>query len=132
MTDGVANVFLNGTLNTATDVCPQYNGDNRAINDAWCQYDKETYTAASNGARSICAMILEAGKIKTANPEMQLFTIAVAQVNPLGLDEVATSPKYLYLASDATKLYAVLDSIYNAVVGPCSETGASSWIGVMN
>jgi len=104
MTDGVANVFLNGTTNYATDVCSQYHGDNRALNDAWCQYDKEGYKAASNGPRPISAMILEAGKIKTANPEMQLFTIAVAQVNPLGLDEVATSPKYLYLASDATNL----------------------------
>jgi hypothetical protein len=62
---------------------------------------------------------------------MQLFTIAVAQVNPLGLDEVATSPKYLYLATDATKLYAVLDAIYDAAVGPCAETGTSDWIGQM-
>jgi hypothetical protein len=76
-------------------------------------------------------MILEAGKIKTKNPDMQLFTIAVAQVNPLGLDEVATSPKYLYLARDATKLYAILDAIYDAAVGPCAETGASTWIGAM-
>ena len=132
MTDGVANVFLNGTTNYAKDVCPQYDGDNRAINDAWCQYDKEGYASNPNGPRPISSMILEAGKIKTKNPEMQLFTIAVAQVNPLGLDDVATSPKYLYLANDATKLYAVLDAIYDAAVGPCAETGTSTWIGKMD
>jgi hypothetical protein len=132
MTDGVANVFLNGTTNTAKDVCPQYGGDNRAINDAWCQYDKEGYKASPKGPRPISSMIVEAGKIKTKNPNMQLFTIAVAQVNPLGLDEVATSPKYLYLASQAADLYKVLDSIYDASVGPCAETGASSWIGEMH
>jgi len=129
MTDGVANIFLNGTTNYAKDVCPQYGGDNRAINDAWCQYDKEGYPNNSNGPRPISSMIIEAGKIKTKNPSMQLFTIAVAQVNPLGLDEVATSPKYLYLASQAADLYKVLDSIYDASVGPCAETGTSSWIG---
>lgn len=131
MTDGVANVFMNGVTNTAFDVCPQYNKDSRAINDAWCQYDKQEYPKNANGARPISAMILKAAEIKANHPEMQLFTIAVAQVNPLGLDEVATSPRYLYLATDASLVNTVLDQIYEKVIGPCAETGSGLWIGDM-
>jgi hypothetical protein len=130
MTDGVANIWLNGNMvyNYATDVCPQYGGDSRAINDVWCQYDKQGYPAHSRGPRPISSMIIEAGKIKDKHPEMQFFTVAVAQVNPLGLDEVATSPKHLYLATDAGLVSAVLDQIYDKVIGPCTETGTTTWI----
>jgi len=53
--------------------------------------------------------------IKDAHPEVQIFTVGIANVNPLGLDEVATSPKNLYLATDASLVPTVLDQIYDKV-----------------
>jgi hypothetical protein len=136
LTDGVANVFLNGNTNYAKDVCPQYGGDARALNDVWCQYDKTQpppgYPANSNGRRPISEMIYQASLIKDAHPEVQIFTVGLANVNPLGLDEVATSPKNLYLATDASLVPTILDQIYDKVVGNCAETGASNWIGKMD
>jgi len=131
LTDGVANIFNNAsqTTNYASDVCPQYGGDSRALNDVWCQYDKDGYPANSHGRRPISEMIYQAGLMKTANPSMQFFTVGIANVNPLGLDQVATSPKYLYLATDASLVSKVLDSIYDAVVGPCAQTSAGGYLG---
>lgn len=128
LTDGVANVFLNGDWNYAKDVCPEFGGDERALNTARCQYDQDNYAANPKGERPISAMITQAGKLKKAYDDMQLFVVALANVNPLGLDEVASNPKMLYLATTPDLVKIILDQIRDKVEAPCTETGNPDYI----
>ncbi len=134
LTDGVANIFLDGTTNYAKDICSEFNGDNRALNTPRCQFDPppDYLPNASHGMRPISAMIDQASKMKTKFPDMQLFVIALAQVNPLGLDQVASNPKMLYLARQAGLVDTVLSQIRQKVVGTCTESGGAAWINLID
>jgi hypothetical protein len=129
MTDGVANVFLDGVWNFATDVCSEFNhqGDTRALNTPRCQYDQDGYPDSGHGRRPISAMIDQANRMKQNYDDMQLFVIALAQVNPFGLDQVASSPKMLYLAGQDGLVKSVLGDIINDINRPCTPSGGAAW-----
>ncbi|MFN8567559.1 MAG: pilus assembly protein TadG-related protein [Kouleothrix sp.] len=128
MTDGVANVFLNGVTNDARDVCSDLTVT-VARNTALCQYDVDGYPAtASKQRRPISEMINQASILKTTYPDLQLFVVALANVNPLGLDFVASSPNMLYLAKTSTVVDDILTLIFGKALGPCSEKDDGKWL----
>lgn len=132
MTDGVANIFLDSrnTWNFARDICPEYNGDLRALNTPRCQYDPAPgyLPHPTYGKRPISAMIEQAGKMKNTYEDLQLFVVALGQVNVLGLDEVASDPTSVFPARSADLVTTVLRSIKAKAEGPCIPTTAGDWI----
>lgn len=130
MTDGVANIFLNGYTNYAKDICPEYNGDSRALNTPRCQYDPPPQYKPNkdHGMRPITAMIDEASTMKSQINNLQLFVLALGQVNVQGLDEVATDPSLVFPARDASVVSLVLDQIKAKAEGPCIPNSGANWI----
>jgi hypothetical protein len=128
MTDGVANMFLTGNVvNYAKDICPEYNGDSRALNSPRCQYDALGMAPSSYGPRPISAMILQAANMKSAFSTLQLFVLALGQVNVLGLDQVASDPSLVFAARDPSVVNLVLDQIQAKAEGPCIPMTAAQW-----
>ena len=132
MTDGVANIFIKGQTNYAKDICPEYNGDSRALNTPRCQDDPPPDykpSALYNGQqRPITAMITEAAGMKSRIDNLQLFVLALGQVDVLGLDEVASDPSLVFPARDASVVSLVLDQIQAKAEGPCIPNTGANWI----
>lgn len=130
MTDGVANIFLDGATNKATDICPQYGGDSRALSTPSCQYDPppDYIPNASHGMRPITAMIDQANKMKDRYSDLQLFVVALGQVNVLGLDQVASDPDLVFPARSADLVAKVLTQIKAKAEGPCTEVSYPGFI----
>lgn len=130
MTDGVANLFLHGAVNYAKDICPEYNGDVRALSTPRCQYDPppDYKPNTQHGMRPITAMIDEAGKMKANISNLQLFVVALGQVDVLGLDEVASDPKLVFPARSPDLVSQVLAQIKAKAEGPCIENTSADWV----
>src|SRR4029079_14504077 len=92
ITDSVAYAFLSGKINTALDVCPEFHGDVRATDTARCQIDLPGYPPHSDGQRPGSALVNQAGTLKATFPDMQLYVVPLANVDSLGLDQVASTP----------------------------------------
>lgn len=110
LTDGVANVFLDGKTNST---CPDHTAT-AAVNDPVCQIGK-----TSNGTlKPISAMIDQADKLKAAGKDrdVQLYVLALAGVATEGLSNVA-SPGKLYTAEQGFQVQQVLDAIRGDAVG---------------
>lgn len=130
LTDGVANIFLDGTTNYAKDICPEYNGGAAALSTPRCQYDPppDYRPNSQHGMRPITAMIAEAGKMKNSSDSLQLFVVALGQVNALGLDEVASDPKLVFPARSPDLVSRVLAEIKAKAEGPCIENTNPDWV----
>jgi hypothetical protein len=132
ITDSVAYAFLNGTKNTALDVCPEFHGDVRATDTARCQVDLPSYPINSNGRRPITELIAQASGIKTTYPNMQLYVVALASVDLLGLDEVASTPNMLYQVPTPADLAPALEAIHSQVMASfgstCISASGNQWL----
>lgn len=107
LTDGVANVFLNGRTNTARDICGHM-GSTQAINTPNpCQLG-----VTNNGTlRPITALINEATKIRQSNSGMDIYVVAMGPADDTGLGQVASQPSMLYLANTP----GVVDDIFRLI-----------------
>lgn len=120
MTDGVANVFVNGTGNGAEDICADiyrsfsnWNTANTVTkNTPRCQLG---FSERYNQERPISSMITLANSMKRSNPDLALYVVSLASVNATGLDQVATNPSMHYPATSPQLVKAMLSEI-NAVV----------------
>ena len=61
--------------------------------------------------RPITAMIDQANKMKDRYSDLQLFVVALGQVNVLGLDQVASDPDLVFPARSADLVAKVLTQI---------------------
>jgi hypothetical protein len=131
VTDSVADVFLDGQVNSALDVCPEFLGDARARETARCQIDVAGYPASPHGRRPISELIYQSDQIKAASPEIALFVVGLADLDVTGLDQVASAPQLLYLASQPGDVAPIVSEIQGAAdpTSTCTETGSSTWIG---
>jgi hypothetical protein len=127
LTDGVANIFLDGTVNTARDIplCAAMS-QSQAINTASpCQVG---YTA-NNVARPITAMIYIANGMKARNDSLGIYVVAMAQTPPDGLERVANSDEYFFPAEQAAKVQETLKKIQDAAEqSTCNPAGGYSWV----
>jgi len=126
LTDGVANVFLDGTTNTARDICG-YMSTNRALETADpCQIG----TTSRGTLRPISAMINVAYNMKTAMPNLTIYAIGLAQAPATGLPQVASTPSMFYQAPYPGDLASTLDAIQlNASSGTtCTPLGGDQWV----
>ncbi|NOK63508.1 MAG: hypothetical protein GFH27_549371n7 [Chloroflexi bacterium AL-W] len=106
ITDGVTNVFLNGQMNNARDICPEI-PSNEALNTPRCQIG----TTANGMLRPITAMIDQSDQMKVENPGVSIYAIALAQFDTTGLNEVVSTPRMLYRASNADIVGPIIDFI---------------------
>jgi hypothetical protein len=129
MTDGVANIFLNGATNWAKDICPEYNGGSRALNVPRCQFDPppDYKPHPTNGMRPISSMIHQAGQMKDTFPNLQLFVVAMGQVDTQGLDQIASNADFVFPARQPDKVKAAIDQIRGAIAAPCTPSGGANW-----
>ncbi|MEM8532301.1 MAG: hypothetical protein AAGF95_15765 [Chloroflexota bacterium] len=96
MTDGVANVFLNGRTNMARDICGNMPSQQATTTADPCQLG-----VTNNGTlRPITAMIDQANQMKEEQPGIDIYTIGLAQVDPTGLAQVASQPDMHFVASE--------------------------------
>lgn len=96
MTDGVANIFLNGQTNTARDICGHMPSPQAVSTADPCQLG-----VTNNGTlRPITAMIDQASQMKQEQPGIDIYTIGLAQVDSTGLSEVASQPDMHFMASE--------------------------------
>ena len=125
LTDGVANVFIDGTSNQARDIC----GDRSvtaAVNSPDCQIG---FSETANKLRPISAMIDEANKIKLADPQVQIYVLALAGVATDGLTQVASSSSMIYQADKPGFVGAILNTIRDQAVGStCVAKGGAKFI----
>ncbi|MEM8531767.1 MAG: vWA domain-containing protein, partial [Chloroflexota bacterium] len=107
LTDGVANVFMDGNQNDARDICGHMPANQARNTPDPCQLD------STNGGelRPITALIAEATNIRQNNPGMDLFVVAMAHFDSTGLNQVASSPETVYKANQA----GVVDDIFRAI-----------------
>ncbi|KAB8140506.1 hypothetical protein F8S13_23830 [Chloroflexia bacterium SDU3-3] len=128
LTDGVANVFLSGTTNYATDICPQSAGwsPNKAQNTPDpCQIG---YSASAGQNRPITEMVNQANLLKEANKESQIYVIALATVATDGLSQVASAPSMLYKANEPGFVGSVMEAIRKRVNNTnCISNGGSRY-----
>ena len=124
LTDGVANVFINGTQNQARDKCGNLSV-NAAVNTPFCQTG---YSDAAGMWRPISAMIEEAKGIKQADPTVQIYVVALAGVATDGLKDVASSPSMLYSANNPGIVDDILRTIREQASGStCLRQGGTDW-----
>jgi hypothetical protein len=117
MTDGVANIYKDGSL-------PQY-GPGCGADVASCNVG---YTDSNPPrAKPITAMALEADSLKQL---ATIYVIAMAGVDETGLKDVASAPNYPFFSSakNGTDLQGIFDSIEtNVKEGQCVPTAGNSW-----
>lgn len=107
LTDGVANVFLNGQTNTARDICGSMSTSQAINTPNPCQLG-----VTNNGTlRPITALINEATKIRQSNSGMDLYVIAMGPADDTGLGQVASQPSMLYHANSPD----VVDDIFRLI-----------------
>lgn len=121
MTDGMANVFLNGDLNWANDICGNIQPPDKRLAMAYCQ----TGVTSSGKERPITAMVSEAGRLKQSSAKPTIFAVALSNFDPAGLQAVASSPSYFYAANEAGVVDDILLEIKGTVSDPC-KPGAGS------
>jgi len=115
MTDGVANVFRDGSLPSYTGTC--------GSEIANCNVG---YTTGGK-AKPVTAMALEADGIKQL---ATVYVIALAGVDETGLRDVASAPNYPFFSSaqNGTDLPGIFASIAtNVTEGDCVPTGGNTW-----
>ncbi len=116
LTDGVANIFLDGNVNDARDICGNMS-PNQARNTPYCQIG-----VMSNGVeRPITAMISQAQKIRNLDDSTAIYALAVGPVPPDGLALVANGDNYFFQAADPGAVDAIFAQIRAQIEGPCVE-----------
>lgn len=128
LTDGVANVFLDGVTNSATDICPSSAGwsQNKAQNTPDpCQTG---YSTKFGQNRPITEMVNQANLLKEANKESQIYVIALATVATDGLAQVASAQSMLYKANEPGFVGSVMEAIRKRVNNTnCISNGGSRY-----
>lgn len=121
ITDGVANVFRDGTANPDSANC--------GADVATCQVG---YTTSSPPKpKPITAMGLEADSLKQL---ATIYVIALADVDETGLKNVASDPNYPFFSEAPTgaELSGIFDNIRtDAVSGPCVPLGGNIWMNTL-
>jgi hypothetical protein len=125
LTDGVANVFLDGTTNYARDICGTMSSA-QAINTADpCQIG----TTSGGTLRPISAMISIANNMKASMSNLQIYAIGLAQAPDTGLPKVASDSTYYYAATLANVVDSILTQIQARATGTtCSAGGGYNWL----
>ncbi len=126
LTGSVANVFLDGTLNTARDICGALTVQ-QALETASCQIGMTA--APDSQLRPISAMVDVANTMKQANPNLTTYVVGLANVDATGLGQVTSDMSHFYVATQPSLLSAVLDNIQSQVANStCIPAGGSQWI----
>ncbi len=125
LTDGVSNIFMDGTLNKARDIC-----SNLSENEAESTADPCQIGKTSNGTlRPISAMIDVANKMKASMPKLEIYAVGLAQVPDTGLPKVANDSSYYFPASQPGVVDGILSSIQaRATSSTCTASGGYKWV----
>jgi hypothetical protein len=125
---GVTNVFLDGTLNTARDICSNLTVWQALRTAEPCQLG----TTALGKERPLTALVSVANTIKADNQPISIYVVSLAQSTPAtGLPRVASDPSMYYVASQASAVGPILDDIQSQVqiVGTtCTPRGGDTWV----
>jgi hypothetical protein len=128
LTDGAANVFLDGTSNTARDICGSISPSQALETADPCQIG----VTNTGKVRPISAMIDIANNMRTALPNLNIYAIGLAQAPATGLPNVASTPSMFYQTPQTSDLVPALDAIQsqlNASSGSiCTPAGGGQWI----
>lgn len=126
LTDGVANVFLDGSRDMPTGAGEVCEGmpNNKALNTYTCQVG---YTP-DNTPRPVTALIAEANKIKINNNGMSLFVVAMGPASNGGLQEVATQSNMLYSADEPGVVKGIFQAIKSQVENGDCRTDVGTYV----
>ena len=96
ITDGVANVFLDGTTNTARDVCGAM-----SVAEALRTVDPCHMGRTADGTpRPMDTVMREGFLMRDADPDLDVYVIAIGPADDDGLPEVAGQAEMLYTLDD--------------------------------
>jgi hypothetical protein len=123
ITDSVANVFLDGTINTAADICGDATAHPHPLEEPFCQLGQ----TSSGQLRPLSALIGVASTVKANAATIEINVIALAGVDSAGLPQVASSPGAFYQAQQPADLAAILNGI-PSVVETCVARGGNQWV----
>jgi hypothetical protein len=124
-TDGVANYFLDGTENTARDICLSMSEAAALTTADPCQIG----TTASGKERPISAMITVANTMKADVKGLSIYVIGLAQAPATGLPRVANTPSMFFPATSSGYVQTILNTIQAQVTtGTCTPSGGYSWL----
>jgi len=125
LTDGVANYFLNGTENTARDICSSMSVAQALTTADPCQLG----TTASGVERPISAMITIANTMKANVDGISIYAIGLAQVPQTGLPRVANDSSMFFAATTPGYVQSILNTIRDQVIGDtCTPSGGYAWL----
>ena len=120
--DGPANIFLDGAINTARDICANYT-PSMARNLVQCQIG----LTASGIYRPVTATIEQANQIKSTYPASSIYVFSMGAIED-GLKQVASTPSTYYSVSNDAAADALLRSIVPPATQTCSRAGGSQYI----
>jgi hypothetical protein len=125
LTDGVANYFLDGTSNTARDICGSMSVA-AALNTADpCQLG----TTAGGTERPITKMITIANNMKANVNGISIYAVGLAQAPSTGLPRVANDPSMYFAANQGGYVQSILSTIQAQVTGDtCTPSGGYAWL----
>jgi hypothetical protein len=125
LTDGVANYFLDGTLNTARDICSNISAAQAISTADPCQIG----TTAGGKERPITSMITVANTMKANVNDLSIYVIGLAQVPQTGLPRVANDPTMFFPATTPGYVDSILGVIRGQLTGDtCTPSGGYSWL----
>jgi hypothetical protein len=125
LTDGVANIFLDGSYNEARDICANLSVAQAESTADPCQLG----TTADNRRRPISAMVDVANNMKASMSKLEIYAVGLAQAPETGLPKVANDASYYFPASQPGYVDSILTSIQaRATTAPCTAGGGYNWV----
>jgi len=125
LTDGVANVFLDGERNSARDICGTMSANQAESTADPCQLG----TTSDGRRRPISAMVDVANNMKASMSKLEIYAVGLAQVPETGLPKVANDASYYFPASKPGYVDSILTSIQaRATTAPCTAGGGYNWV----
>lgn len=129
LTDGVANVFLNGSTNDARDICGDISAAQARTTADPCQLG----TTSNGTLRPISAMVDIAYKMRASMSKLEIYAIGLAQVPATGLPKVANDSSYYYPATQSNVVDSILTNIQARAAGAtCTAGGGFNWLNTID
>jgi hypothetical protein len=123
---GTPNIFVDGALNTARDICGNLSVWQAINTPEPCQLG----STAAGKLRPITAMVDQANMIKASQSSISIYVIDLARGGPTtGFSQIASSPNMYYGASQASLIDPVLDVIWDQVSAQiCTQYSSNQWL----
>ena len=109
ITGSATNVFLDGMVNTARDVCNDISPQQALHTPDPCQIG----VTGDGRLRPLIALINEATKVRQNQSELDIYAISLGEPSALGLSQIVPQDR-LYQVNELSDIEPIIETIYNS------------------